>query len=71
MIDWVRTVFHTALDKKNVLNFWISVQVRYPHPARDVKRYAASVRPQGQEAADELWVVGGKDAAHGADHPPS
>ena len=37
MIDWVRPVVHAALDKMKGLSFWISAQVRYTHPAREVK----------------------------------
>ena len=42
MMDWVRPVGHAALDKMKWLSFWISVQVRYTHPAREVK----AMRPQ-------------------------
>ena len=37
MMDWVRPVVHTTLDKMKRLSFWISVNVRYTHPAREVK----------------------------------
>ena len=37
MMDWVRPVVHATLDKMKGLSFWISVQVRYTHPAREVK----------------------------------
>ena len=42
MMDWVRPVVHATLDKMKGLSFWISVQVRYTHPAGDVK----DMRPQ-------------------------
>ena len=37
MMDCVRPVGHAALDKMKGLSFWISLQVRYNHPAREVK----------------------------------
>ena len=37
MMDWVRPVVHATLDKMKGLSFWISVCVRYTHPAREVK----------------------------------
>ena len=36
-MDWVRTALQAALDKMKGLSFWISVQVRYTHPTREVK----------------------------------
>ena len=37
MMDWVRPAVHAAIDKMKGLSFWISVHVRYTHPAREVK----------------------------------
>ena len=37
MMDWGRPALHAALDKRKGRSFWISGQVRYSHPARDVK----------------------------------
>ena len=36
-MDWVGPAVHAALDKLKGLSFWISVQVRYTHPVREVK----------------------------------
>ena len=36
-MDWLPPANHAALDKMKGLSFWISVQVRKTHPAREVK----------------------------------
>ena len=37
MMDWVRPTVHAALEKLKGLSFWISIEVRYTHRAREVK----------------------------------
>ena len=37
MVDWVRPAVHAAVDAMKGLSFWISVLVRYTHPAKELQ----------------------------------
>ena len=36
VMDWLRPLVHAALDEMKGFTFWISVQVRYTHPAKEL-----------------------------------
>ena len=42
MMDSVLPIVHATLDKMKGLSFWISMQVRYTHPAKEL----TDMRPQ-------------------------
>ena len=73
-MDWVRPAVHAALDKMKGLSFWISVHVRYTHPAREVKDTKPQYLHTGkrrlmnhEELEEKLDAMTGTILVHNAD----